>query len=78
MVSLEAATGREAVMRLWFRLFGCVLGGRQCLTCQIKYGIRSSVTPHYLVVTEGTLKKNLNDPPTSPRPPKPRAQVAPR
>lgn len=31
-----------------------------------------------VVVTEGTLKKNLNDPPTSPRPPAPRAQVAPR
>jgi hypothetical protein len=29
-----------------------------------------------VVIKEGTLKKNLNDPPTTPRPPPPRAQVA--
>jgi hypothetical protein len=30
-----------------------------------------------VVINEGTLKKNLNPPPTSVRPPPPRAQVAP-
>ena len=29
------------------------------------------------VINEGTLKKNLNPPPTSPRPAPPKAQVAP-
>ena len=29
-------------------------------------------------INEGTLKKNINPPPTSPRPPAPQSQVAPR
>jgi hypothetical protein len=30
-----------------------------------------------VIINEGTLKKNLNDPPTSARPAAPKAQVAP-
>jgi len=32
----------------------------------------------YTVIKEGTIKKNLNDPPTGPRPPPPRSQVVPK
>jgi hypothetical protein len=32
---------------------------------------------HRVVINEGTEKKNLNDPPIGPRPPPPKAQVAP-
>jgi hypothetical protein len=31
-----------------------------------------------VVINEGNLKKNLNGPPTTPRPPPPKAQIAPR
>jgi hypothetical protein len=30
-----------------------------------------------IIINEGTLKKNLNPPPTSHRPPAPKAQIAP-
>jgi len=32
--------------------------------------------PMPVILNEGTVKKNLNDPPTSPRPAPPRSQVA--
>jgi hypothetical protein len=48
------------------------------ITEEIATPKKSKRKPLRGAIREGTLKKNLNDPPNSPRPPAPKAQVAPR